>query len=153
MARGKKTGGRDWKPGQSGNPEGRKPMSPEEKEFRQFRSEKRADVSRRSWDLLQLTQREAAELLAPDSKLNLWEKGVLACAAEVCNRGDAKRLQILLEIVLGPHKQEMELSGAGGEALPLVDNVTLTGKDLTHCIDELKGMIKKKGAGRGRRKK
>lgn len=97
MARGRKTGGRDFRPGVSGNPGGRKPMSPEMKAVRKLTpSYIQTLISR----FLRMSREEFQRYLSFGDP-NIAEIAVSAIIAKAISEGDYMRLDFLLDRVIG----------------------------------------------------
>ena len=113
MASGKKTGGKDFQPGQSGNPKGRPPLPDDLKRARALLKE---DFERCAHQLLQMTHQQLDELLK-DKTSNLLQLMVAGIMGKAISQGDQVRLNFLLDRIIGPLPKSVELSAPGGERL------------------------------------
>lgn len=104
MPRGKKTGGRNFLPGQSGNPNGR-PNVPED--LKQARNLNRIELDRLLNKMLGSTKAELETILKNPSStlLEITVCGILAKAAQ---GGDHQRLNFILERLVGKVKDVVE---------------------------------------------
>lgn len=119
MPKGLKVGGRDWKPGQSGNPKGPTPIPPEIKEARKLN---RMEFERILNQYLHATVDEI-KAAAADPKTTTIEQIVLRILVEGIKKGDERRLGFLLDRLLGPVKQVVnhETDGQSGFKI-VIDN-------------------------------
>lgn len=108
MARnGKKTGGRDFKKGQSGNPNGMKPMDPEVKAFKKLTQEILDEIGFLVLD----GNSEALGRIVKDPKSSTLKKWIASVALTGILNGDMDALDKLLNRVLGKVKEKVEHSG------------------------------------------
>lgn len=107
MPKGKKVGGKDWVPGQSGNPNGRPPLPKELKELKELT---KTEVETALNKLIHMTADELKELRKnPNtSALHLM---VIAVTLEALQKGDHYRLDFLLNRIVGKVKDQVEHSG------------------------------------------
>jgi DNA-binding transcriptional ArsR family regulator len=113
MAKKSKTGGKDFKKGQSGNPDGRPPLSPEIKALRGITNERIKEVM----DLLIDQDITALEVLAqsetePTLKV-LYAAGILRAIKE----GNPGHIESVLNRVIGKPKDHIEHTGKDGGAI------------------------------------
>jgi hypothetical protein len=104
MAKGFKSGGRDFQPGQSGNPNGRPPLPDEVKKARKISS---AEFIRVATVMMNLTKDEIiAKVKNPETPaLELIVASILAKGIEL---GDDKRLNMLLDRTIGKVTDKVE---------------------------------------------
>jgi hypothetical protein len=119
MPPGKKFGGKDWVPGQSGNPKGREPIPPEIKQARRLSRIRFEEILQK---YLHSTLEEMKAAIA-DPKTDAIELIVLRIMIEGIKKGDEKRLGFLLDRLLGPVKQLVshETDGQAGFVLHVKD--------------------------------
>lgn len=114
MAKGKKTGGRDWKPGESGNPDGLKPMSTEARIFKRMTQ---AQVAELGTEILSGNVDALRKVVKnpTSTPLQVWfATSVLKGIA----KGDVFALDKFLERVVGKVKDKIDLSSSDGSMKP-----------------------------------
>lgn len=141
MPKGKKIAGRDWKPGESGNPNGRPPLPPEIREARKLTT---AEFIRVANKLLDMTKAEVVALQkAPDS--SIMESILASILVKGFNEGDASRLTFFLDRLLGKVKDRVELSGDNEKPVVIEERLSLEEmkSQARHIIDRIqKKMLK-----------
>src|SRR5687768_11480074 len=111
MAKGKKTGGRDLKKGETANPNGR-PRLPED--IKEARALNKIELERILNKYLYLSRAELnAELAKPNTPA--IELTVGKILSEALKRGDERRLDFILTRVVGAVKRVHEHSGPDGK--------------------------------------
>jgi hypothetical protein len=127
MAKGRKTGGRDWQPGQSGNPAGPEVLP---KDVRQVKNMSRAELIGIMDKCLNMTRGEIQQRLA-DPTTPAKELSILSVMATGIKNGDHKRIGFLFERMFGKVPVAVEHSGAidGGH--------TVTHQHLFELIQDL----------------
>lgn len=107
MGRGRKTGGKDFAPGVSGNPAGR---PPEPEEFKAVRRLTKAEIAECGALILDKTVGEIQAMAKdPTQKmLNVMLAGMAAAAA----KGNPGAFDKLLDRLVGKQKDRIEVSGA-----------------------------------------
>jgi hypothetical protein len=130
MAKGKKTGGKDFPRGESGNPNGRPVLPPEVKALKSVTNETIKEVM----DLLLEKDITALEELAesdtePALKV-LYAAGVLRAIKE----GDPAHIEPVLNRVLGKPKESVQLSGDKENPVEVKHSLTVLER-----IEQLKG--------------
>jgi hypothetical protein len=120
MAKGQKTGGKDFKPGESGNPNGR-PTIPED--IKQARKLNRTELERilNEFCSLSLVDLKAR---VESKTANVLEVLIGKILAEGIRKGDERRLDFILSRIpsIGPMRQKISLDGGedkNGEPEPL----------------------------------
>lgn len=103
MARGKKTGGKNWQPGQSGNPAGGPGLPQDLRDTRKMTS---ADVTRILTMLMDLSP---TERLAYQPKTTL-EEIVLSLVGKAIEDGCTNRLNLLFDRIIGKVKDKLEVT-------------------------------------------
>lgn len=103
MARGKKTGGKDFKPGQSGNPAGG-PGLPQD--LRDARKMTAAEVTRILTELIDMSP-EAYIAFKPRTKL---EEIVMSLMNKAIEEGCTARLNLLFDRIIGKVKDQLEVT-------------------------------------------
>lgn len=107
MGLGKKTGGRDFQPGQSGNPAGRVKLPPEIKEARKYN---KLEVERILSDYMDKSPAEI-DLALNRQDLPAIEIIVAKIVHQAMKRGDQFRFDFLLNRLIGKVKDQVEHSG------------------------------------------
>lgn len=97
MAIGKKTGGRDFEPGQSGNPNGR-PPTPED--IKQARKLNCAEFERIANKYLHMTHAELGAAVK-SGNATVLEMMVASIISKAVTKGDQIRLEFLLKRLIG----------------------------------------------------
>ena len=106
MARGKKTGGKNWQPGQSGNPKGYKGFPKDLKEARKLNQ---AELERLVNKYLYFSQEEMdAHVSQPDTPM--IEHMVASIISLASTKGDQLRLDFILNRLIGKVKDQVELT-------------------------------------------
>lgn len=106
MARGKKTGGKDYSPGNPGGP-GRPVMSPEQREMRKLTRTQINDIlNRYFW----ATPTEI-ELAKEDPALSIGERGVISILKLAVETGDQSRIEWIFQRLVGKVPDKIEHSG------------------------------------------
>ena len=117
MPKGKKFGGKDWKPGESGNPKGPNVLP---KDIRDAREMNKAEFIRIANKYLNMTQAEIRAAVG-DAATPAKELVVAGILAKAITHGDQKRLGFLLAYLIGKPpdhvKFEGEVPGALNHAL------------------------------------
>lgn len=111
MAKGKKTGGKPFAPGNKANPKGGGAITPEVRAIRKITLEHIEEVA----DLILDGNLEKLKALAshPDtSVLKVW---IAKAAATGIQKGDLHSLDAILNRVLGKPKERHEVTGKDGE--------------------------------------
>jgi hypothetical protein len=111
MAIGKKTGGRDFKKGQSGNPNGRPPVP---HEIRELRKHNRREVEETLSKYLRMTAAELEEV-AKSPYTPALDGMVVAVIMMAARNGDQWRFNFLLDRVIG--KVPDRVADADGQPL------------------------------------
>lgn len=118
MAKGKKTGGRDFKPGESGNPHGAHPLPPELKSARQLtRIQLELLINR----YVHMTKAEIIEASKAPNTTAL-ELMIASLISRATNEGDYKRIAFLLDRLGFVVTQKFEHGGVDGKPI----SITLT---------------------------
>lgn len=115
MAKGKKTGGRDFEVGNCAST-GRPPVPPEIKEARVLN---RVEFERIANKLLYMTAAQINEIVS-DPKTTAIELAICTIIAKGAKEADPKRLAFLFDRLLGKPKQEIDLSNKDGSLKPLI---------------------------------
>lgn len=107
MAKGSKTGGRDFPPGQSGNPAGRPPL-PEE--LKLARSLNQIEFERVAHRILKTPWGQLVEV-AQNRETEAFAAGFSAFILKIISTGDPARMTLLLDRLIGTVKKKVEVSG------------------------------------------
>jgi hypothetical protein len=104
--KGKKTGGRDFEPGNAGGP-GRPEVLPQVKEFKKWGKENTARMLTR---IGSMSYEELLGLLAKPSWANALELAVGSVLMNAIVNGEHQGIEWLLNRTIGPVKQEIEVT-------------------------------------------
>lgn len=110
MAKGKKFGGRDFKKGQSGNPNGA-PRIPED--IKIMRKLTRIEFDRIVNKFLYSDKAEISRI-SSDPKTPLMELLIASIIHKAISQGDERRLNFFLDRLLGKVKDQVEMTGKDG---------------------------------------
>ena len=110
MAKGKKTGGRDFKPGESGNPKGAQAIPTDLKQARQLT---RLELERVLNRYIHMTKAEIVKA-AQNPDTPAIELMVASLISRATNEGDHKRISFLLDRLVGTVAQTVRVSGDDG---------------------------------------
>src|SRR5689334_1629820 len=105
MAKGRKTGGRDWKPGESGNPKGG-PGYPQD--IRDSRKVTQFELERAINALIHMPEGELAALMESPST-TMFEKMIGSIILAGAGKGDQMRLDFILNRMIGKVKDQLEV--------------------------------------------
>jgi hypothetical protein len=97
MPIGKKTGGRDFKPGESGNPAGRPPMSPDVRAARRVNQYEFELICNRLFFL----SYDEVRAVAKAKETPALERMMAKLIALACATGDERRIEVLLTRTIG----------------------------------------------------
>lgn len=110
MTLGRKTGGRDFEPGKSGNPDGRPPLAPKVRKLKKLNQKEFISLvskyMRKTFSDL--------ETLAQDPETNALDLMVISLITNTIRAGDYNRLNFLLDRTIGKVKEKHELTGKNG---------------------------------------
>ena len=106
MAR-KKTGGKDWKPGQSGNPLGAAMHSKEVKRVRNLTKEQLAELG----SVMLEGNTDKLEQIKDDPNVSVLQSWTAALILKSKERGDAQIYNAILDRIVGKVKEQHEHSG------------------------------------------
>jgi hypothetical protein len=104
MAIGKKTGGRNFVKGQSGNPRGRLPIDPELRAVKEMTP----SYVRKVISKFMAMNRDELTVVVKDPKTPMFEVTVASILTKSLQTGDYTRLNFLLERSIGKVKDEIE---------------------------------------------
>lgn len=116
MARGKKTGGRDWKPGESGNPAGGQPLPAEIKALRTITQKQVAEIA----SVILTGNLEKVKQVVADPNSTPMQVWFCTCILKGIAKGDAFAMDKLLERVIGKVKEKIDLSSSDGSMAPKI---------------------------------
>lgn len=114
----KKTGGRDFKPGQSGNPNGRPPLPAD---LREARALNKVELERVLNKFLFLSQDEI-KAMAKNPEAPALEVAVAKVVEMAITHGDDRRLDFLITRLVGNVPKVHEHSGPDGKAIEFSDH-------------------------------
>ena len=131
MAKGHKTGGRDFLPGQSGNPKGKPKLTPEQREFRSAAKNEIIEEFKYLWSL---PIEEIQEIAAPEEEIfgntPLIRIAIAKALLKAAQTGDMHQLNQILDRVIGKVKEEIDHNVKGNIHVQLVDLINnLEGKE------------------------
>lgn len=107
MAKGKHTGGKLFKPGESGNPNGRPPLSPEVKAIRKITAKSLEEIG----DLILDGNRVSLTQIAGSSTESAIRVAYARAALNAMAKGDLTQIEVILNRCVGKPKEKLELSG------------------------------------------
>jgi Family of unknown function (DUF5681) len=99
--------GRDFKPGQSGNPKGRPVFSPESKEIRALSHQSVAEMG----SMVLKGDIEGIQAIAKDTKATVLKVWMASIIVKAINRGDVTVLNAFLDRVVGKVKERVQITG------------------------------------------
>lgn len=114
MAKGKKTGGRDFAPGNCANPLGGAAHNPAMQKLRSMTRAELADI------LLHVRKMTRAELktYADDPARTIDEVEILSIIQQIIKKGDANAWNIMMNRIVGKVPEKMDLSSSDGSMTP-----------------------------------
>lgn len=113
MARGKKTGGKNFQKGHVANPKGGGALSPEVRAIRKITLEHIEEVA----DLILDNNLEKLKALASNPETSVLKVWIAKAAATGIQKGDLHSLDAILNRVLGKPKERHEVTGKDGEEI------------------------------------
>jgi len=126
MALGRKTGGRNFEPGVTTNPKGRTPVPEYLKKARKMTKLKFEEILQK---YIYCTSDELKEALLSKETTAL-ELCVVKVLHESIRRGDQKRLEFILDRLIGKVKSELDVTSNGETLTKETDLTKLSDKDL-----------------------
>lgn len=105
-----------WKPGQSGNPAGKPPDTPEMKAVKQLTKAQLAEIG----TFIITGDRDALQGIMERDDETILRKMVASVCLKVIAKGDMAALDVLLNRLVGKVKDEIEHSGNGAHARVIV---------------------------------
>lgn len=138
MAKGKKTGGRDFKKGQSGNPKGPNPMPLEE---RMARKMSQAEFEMMANKYLYSTKGEIQAALQ-NPHIVAAEIAIVSVIHKAIAEGDGRMLELLLSRLIGKVSQPVTHSGPGGGPIPVQNFSHLTDEELDLQLRQVQARLK-----------
>lgn len=111
MAKGFKTGGRDFVKGQIANPRGPKKLPEGFSEIKKLTS---AEVVMLMNKYSNMTLEELKELLEKKEKLSVLDAMIISVLTKSFEQGDQNRFQFILDRMIGTVKQQVDLSNEDG---------------------------------------
>jgi len=117
MAKGKKTGGRNIKPGQVLNPRGGGAISPETRAIRSLTAEHLKDIA----DLILEGNVEKLKEIVTDPSSSVLRVWLAKAAATAIQKGDLGPLEVILNRSIGKVKEKVDLSASEGFKVVIED--------------------------------
>lgn len=136
MAKGKKTGGRDFKKGQSGNPRGPKPM-PVEERMKMRLTQTLFLVTANKY--LFSTKNEIRDIVNDPNTIAL-DLAVVSWIHEAI-KGDGRMLELLVSRLIGKVTTPIEHSGPAGGPIPVQDLSHLSDEELAQEIRKIRARL------------
>ena len=127
MAKGKKTGGKNFQAGKSGNPLGAAVHNPEVKAIRRLTQADVADIG----SLILEGNVEKLKEVQMDPTTTVLRVWICSVAIKAINRGDAQALNALLDRIVGKAKDVLEFTGN------VQSDVKVTKEKVKEIIDKL----------------
>lgn len=128
MAKGKKTGGKNFEPGESGNPNGRPPLTLEQREFRNAKTKEIIEEFKFLWSL----KEDELKQITEDPNTPAIRKAIAhnIFSAASGKWGGGYSLQFILDRTIGRVKEEIDHNLKGNIHVQLVDIINkLEGKE------------------------
>lgn len=139
MAKGKKTGGRDFKKGQSGNPKGPAPLPEDIKEARKITQ---IEFERLANKYLSARKEDIAKASA-DPNTPVLELIISSIIHKAVVEGDERRLDFLLTRLIGKVVQPVAHSGPDGGPIPVESYSSLTDEEVALRIQKIQARLKR----------
>lgn len=139
MAKGRKTGGRNFRKGQSGNPKGPIPL-PED--IREARKVTQIDFERIANKYLFARKDEIAKASA-DPNTPVIELMISSIIHKAVVEGDERRLEFLLSRLIGKIVQPVAHSGPDGGPIPVQSYSGLTDEEVALRIHKIQARLKR----------
>ena len=118
MAKGKKTGGKDFTPGVSGNPQGRPKESPN---IRELLKEKRVEFIQETHKLFQMSGPDV-DAISQDSSVPMLTALIARTMSIAFNKGCKDRFEFLVNNSMAALPKSVELSDSDGKPIrPLAE--------------------------------
>jgi hypothetical protein len=137
MAKGRKTGGRNWQKGETGNPKGA-PKTPED--VKALRRLNGPEFDRVANKFLFLTKAEIVRILN-DAATPSLELIVASVIHKAIIEGDAKRLEYLLMRVIGKVAQPIQHAGPDGGPIAVREVTDLTPEERADRLKKIQTRI------------
>jgi hypothetical protein len=137
MAKGRKTGGRNWQKGETGNPKGA-PKTPED--VKALRKLNGPEFDRVANKYLFLTKAEIVKIVNDPTTPSL-ELIVASVIHKAIIEGDAKRLEYLLMRVIGKVAQPIQHAGPDGGPIPVQDVTDLSPDERAARLKKIQARI------------
>lgn len=125
MAKGKKTGGRNFVKGVVTNPKGRPPEDPEYKKLKNYTKEKIVLLMNK---VMGLNLLEMKAIIA-NPETDATELAFIKIMSETIRTGDYSRLNFYLDRTIGPIAKNLVLTGPNGEPLIPTEHIVVELKD------------------------
>lgn len=136
MAKGKKTGGRDFKKGQSGNPKGPKPMPLEQRMARRLSPTDFLVIANRYFN----STRDEIRAVLEDPNTLAIDLAVISAIKEMI-AGDGRMLELLLGRLIGKVSQPLEHSGPAGGPIQIQDFSHLSDEELNQELRQARARL------------
>ena len=138
MAIGRKTGGRNFKKGQSGNPKGPAPIPEDIKASRQLTN---FEFERIANKYLFACKDDVTKALT-NPKTPFIELMVCSVIHKAVVKGDERRLDFLLSRLIGKIVQPVSHSGPEGGPIPIRAHSDMTDEEIAQRLQKLKARLK-----------
>lgn len=137
MAKGQKTGGRNWKKGESGNAKGAPKIPDDLKDARRLNG---PEFERIANKLLAMNKEEISKI-ASDPKTPSLELIVASVVHKAIVEGDAKRLDYLLNRTIGKVTQPVQHSGVDGGPIAIKNVAQLTSEERAARLKKIQARL------------
>jgi hypothetical protein len=107
MPKGKKFGGKDWKKGESGNPNGRPPLPPEVKAIRALTHQEIKELG----EVILGCNRDDLELIVKNHEATVLRRWIAKVALNGLDHGNMMTLNALLDRIVGSTPKELKVTG------------------------------------------
>jgi hypothetical protein len=128
-----------WKPGQTGNPNGRPPLPKDVKELKKLTQ---IELEKALNEMLYLNKEQLAQV-NKDPESTMLQRLIASIITFGVNKGDHQRLSFLIERLVGKVKDTVELSGKDGGPIQ-IDTTKLSDEEKLNWLELNKKVLLEK---------
>ncbi len=136
MAKGRKTGGRDWKPGQSGHAGYKLP-----EDIKAFRKLSRIEFEKLLSEFLFMNKSEVIQI-ATNPESNTLKILLASIISKAIKEGDHKRMDFLLDRLIGTVAQTVRHTGGDGGPITFKEYMQDLEREVTHSAQSVIPLVK-----------